>query len=197
MSAIACKKEIPYDLNVFTLNNISNAIVQNAKCGIDLETGTVYTIEEGKPISGKIDIAYGYCTIPRERGFLAISYAGCHCGGAVNFCYGDNDNPLTGFSSYDKKNITQLLTTQTALNFNEIKNLKTKAALDKYFPLNAAFSDEAYFSVNDNIIAQPYVFFTTASGKRGIIHVKPYTKDFSPDYYLHENSISIEIIIER
>ena len=206
--ATGCRKEdpVPPDnayLKSYSLTNIQNAIVKDAKCGIDLSNGVLYTVPEGYQHQNNVDIAYGYMNYgpdPRyERCFLALSYAACACGGSSGFSYGDQNNPRTGYNSYSVRNKTRLKMSATAVDFDAAKFFTAKEQFDAIFQAtdNAASADEAFFSSQDNLAPNPYVFFQTVSGKRGIIRIKGYTKNIGTDYQLQTNPINIDVLIEK
>jgi hypothetical protein len=197
----SCKKdkaEEAQTLKTYSLTNIKNALVQNVKCGIDLAHGKLYTLNEGQSFQDSIDIAYGYMTLNSkyERNFLSISYAGCKCGGASGFSYGDWDAIPIGYSTYSVRNDTKLYVAKSAVNFDSIATVKTKSSLDKYFSVFID-SDQAFFASNDILITYPYILFETVHGKRGIIRVKPFVRNIATDYQKFENPISIDVIVEQ
>lgn len=186
-------------LVAYSITDIENAAVQNAKCGIDLTNGKLYSVIEGQSHQNDVDIAYGYMNRNSrfERVFLDIDYAGCFCGGSSYFSYGDQPGRL-GYSSYSVRNKTKLMLADTVVDFDGISNSKNAAVLRDKFPANfdVAASDEAQLSVNDNFPDYPYVFFETIDGKRGIIRLNPYVKNTSTGYELDPNPIDIDIIVE-
>lgn len=187
-------------LNAYSLSGVSNAKVQNVKCGIDLDNGILYTITEGKPIADQIDIAYGYLPVGQkyERHILNISYAGCSCNGASYFSFGEFLTPKEGYSTYIVKNNTKIWMAANNVNFDEIASAKTKSALDKYFPINAYVDyTPAKLTTDDNLSLYPYLFFETVAGKRGVIRIKNYVKNLSLNYQFQPNPIDIDVIIEK
>ncbi|WP_353197278.1 hypothetical protein [Parapedobacter defluvii] len=204
--ASSCKKdktspETDEGLNTYTLT-LENAIIQNAACGVDLANGVVYSVAEGLGRQENVDIAYGYMTKGerKERCFLAISYAGCACGGSSMFSYGDTSSPRTGYYSYSVKNETKLLPASAVIDFDKIFSTAKKADLEaalSQLSSNEHYTDEAFFSSQDNLVQPPYVFFQTVKGKRGIMRVKGYVKDVATDYHLRKNPITIDVVIEK
>jgi|GEM_PF-2037317 len=209
----SCKKEknnpdladSEKELKTYSLSNIENAAFQNAKCGIDLANGQMYSIADGAVRQENIDIAYGYMMRPEryERCFLAISYAGCFCGGASYFSYGDQIGydgiNYKGYSSYSVKNETKLLVATADVNFDKIFSEGKKSDMDAVFPdfQTGRSNDEAVISSNDNLIQHPYIFFKTVKGKRGIMRIKGYVKNTSADYQLQRNPITIDVVVEK
>ncbi len=200
LTLTSCKKDKKIELAVYHLDGLTNAKVQNAKCGIDLSNGLLYSIDEGKPISDKIDIAYGFMMGGNpsiyERIFLDINRAGCLCAGATFFSYGDDKNPKLGYSTYTTKNSTELYPATGIVDFEKIASEKTKSALDQYFPKDVVVNNEAFLSANGSPITYPYIFFKTTSGKRGVIKVGVFGVNLSANYQLETNPISIDIIVE-
>jgi len=189
-------------LKSYSLTNIQNAVVKDAKCGIDLVNGVAYSVAEGYQHQNNVDIAYGYMAYGPdyryERCFLALSYAGCWCGGSSRFSYGDYNGTKTGYSSYAIQNKTKLKITATAIDFDKAKSFTTKEQFDAIFPkADNSYSDEAFFSSQDNPAPNPYVFFQTVSGKRGIIRIKNYTKNTAADYQLQNNPVNIDVLVEQ
>ncbi len=203
LSIFSCKKD---GKNVIALKTYSleleNAIIKDAKCGIDLSNGTVNSISEGLTHQEDIDIAYGYMMANNnryERCFLAISYAGCKCGGSSWFSYGDASNPPTGYYSYSVKNNTKIIMGTKSIDFDRIFSTKKQEDLMAVFPVfpSGTSTDEAFFSNSDNLAEFPYVFFQTVKGKRGIIRIKGYTKNTQTDYQLKTNPIRIDVVVEK
>jgi hypothetical protein len=201
---LSCKKDKTDEaqtLKTYSLTNVKNALVKDAKCGIDLAHGKVYTITEGQQLQDSIDIAYGYMDSNSryERVFLNIDYAGCKCGGSSYFSYGDTHSPGLGYSTYSVRNQTKLFVASSTVNFDSIASVKTKSALDKYFSAipEIMLTEDAFFSSIDILVSNPYIFFETVHGKRGIIRVKPFVRNIATDYQNAENPISIDVIVEK
>jgi len=198
----SCKKDSTPEaktIKSYSLTNIKNAYVQNTKCGIDLGHGKLYSVIEGQSFQDSIDIAYGYMTSSSryERVFLSTSYAGCRCGGSSYFSYGDVNIPATGYSSYSVRNETKLYVATSSVNFDSIAKAGTKSALDRYFPTDSYSTDEVFLASQDILITNPYIFFETVKGKRGIIRVKPFVRNVNTDYQYGENPVGIDVLVEK
>lgn len=204
-SITSCQKEKNYELALYTSKNITNAFIKDAKCAIDLETGALYSIKNGIPISDKIDIAYGYALTSdnngnpfRGRSFKNIFTAACQCNDSGDFSY-DSYNLTTGFPAYSTKNQTKIwLAGISETDFNDIQKWRSKASLEKYFPSSPPqFPFTATFSAMDDSLNSPYIFFETVSGKRGVIRIRKYTANIALNYNEESNPITIDVIIER
>jgi len=197
-----CKKDKLEQLHMYQLSDISNAAVQNARCGIDLANGRLYGVVEGRDHQNDIDIAYGYMSSEgvETRCFLSLSYAGCFCGGSSYFSYGDQTGGggRQGYASYSILNNTKLAAGQPNIDFDGVAEAGTKAALDAVFNEHTQnYTNEVLLADKQDNLVTRFVLFKTVKGKRGIIRVKPYTKNTSANYNLQENRISIEVIVEK
>lgn len=201
-----CKKDSAApesdELHVYQLTDIANAAVEGTKCGIDLANGQLYTVVEGREHQNNIDIAYGYMTSQEvyTRCFLSLSYAGCFCGGSSYFSYGDQTGGggRQGYASYSVLNDTKLKIGNPTIDFDAIAKAGTKLALDAVFnEHDNMYTDEVFLADRQDNLAVTYTLFTTVKGKRGIIRLKPYTKNTSAGYHLQENKISIDVIVEK
>ncbi len=190
------------ELHVYQLTDITNAAVQGAKCGIDLANGRLYTVVEGREHQNDIDIAYGYMTSQEvyARCFLSLSYAGCFCGGSSYFSYGDQTGGggKQGYASYSVLNDTKLKVGQPTIAFDAIASAKTKQALDAVFNAHDGnVTDQVFIADRQDNLVGTYTLFTTVKGKRGIIRVKPYTKNTAANFNLQENRITVDVIVEK
>ncbi len=200
-----CKKEKEIEqkkeeLVVYHLSDIANAAVKDAKCGIDLANGKLYTVVQGRDHQEDIDIAYGYMSNDgvETRCFLSLSYAGCFCGGSSYFSFGDQPD-RQGYSSYSVLNDTKIKPGKPSIDFDGVASAGTKAALDAVFNDNPGNSstDQVFIADRQDNLETKFTLFTTVTGKRGIIRVKPYTKNTALNYHLQENKISIDILVEK
>lgn len=189
-------------LKVYSLEGIGNAAVKDAKCGIDLANGRLYSVVAGQQHQNEIDIAYGYMTTGDPsyyaRCFLNLSYAGCFCGGSSYFSYGDQPN-RQGYSSYSVLNATRIEAGSEQINFDQLAARGTKAALDEVFaaqPNSNGSVDEVTFADGADNLVVSHILFTTVKGKRGVIRIKPYVKNRQQNYHLQANEISIDVVVE-
>jgi len=191
--AISCAKKKdnvhkdaePKTLKTYSLNGVLNIGYNSGSGAIDLSNGILYNTTDGKLHDSDVDIAYCYVRwgspFVYERTFLQpfSTFADIF------------------FTSWMVRNKTLIYGAVKNINFDSIATVKTKSALDKYYPPTGIIDYAAQISFHDTLVPIPIYFFKTVKGKRGIIRVNNYTASTSSTYYFEASPINLDVIIEE